>query len=85
VELYEVITKMKTQPDCCSAAEMCLALGVSRSGLHDHSQKDQGERRQADAALAEQISLIFLQSRNTYGCRRIQQMLRRQAAFHTVA
>ena len=28
--------------------------------------------------LAEQIAVVFLESRNTYGCRRIQQMLRRQ-------
>jgi transposase InsO family protein len=53
---------------------MCLTLGVSRSGLYDH----QSRRRQQDALLAEQISLIFLESRQTYGCRRIQQMLRRQ-------
>jgi putative transposase len=78
VELYEVITKMKPEQSCYSTAEMCLALGVSRSGLYDHSQKHQGDRHQADEALAEQISVIFLQSRNTYGCRRIQQMLRRQ-------
>jgi putative transposase len=73
-----VIAKMKTDQSCYSTAEMCLALGVSRSGLYDHSQKHQADRRQEDAALAEQISVIFLQSRNTYGCRRIQQMLRRQ-------
>jgi putative transposase len=73
-----VIAKMKTDQSCYSAAEMCLALGVSRSGLYDHSQKHQADRRQEDAALAEQISVIFLQSRNTYGCRGIQQMLRRQ-------
>jgi putative transposase len=57
---------------------MCLTLGVSRSGLYDHTQKNRGDRRQEDGALAEQISIIFLESRQTYGCRRIQQMLRRQ-------
>jgi transposase InsO family protein len=60
---------------------MCLALGVSRSGLYDHTQKHQGERRQKDALLAEQISLIFLESRQTYGSRRIQQMLRRRGIY----
>ena len=69
---------MNTQQSCYSTVEVCLALGVSRSGLYDHSQKNQRDRRQEDGALAEQISLIFLESRNTYGCRRIQQMLRRQ-------
>jgi putative transposase len=69
---------MKTERTCYSVAEMCLALGVSRSGLYDHTQKNQRDRRQEDALLAEQISVIFLQSRSTYGCRRIQQMLRRQ-------
>ena len=69
---------MRTEQSCYSTAEMCLALEVSRSGLYDHTYKNQSDRRQEDAVLAEQISLIFLQSRNTYGCRRIQQMLRRQ-------
>jgi hypothetical protein len=72
-----VITEMRTEQPCYSVAEMCLALGVSRSGLYDHSYKSQRERRQQDAVLAEQISLIFLESRRTYGARRIQQMLRR--------
>jgi putative transposase len=69
---------MRTEQPCYSTAQMCLTLGVSRSGLYDHTQKNQGDRRQEDGALAEQISIIFLESRQTYGCRRIQQMLRRQ-------
>lgn len=69
---------MRTESSCYSVVEMCLALGVSRSGLYDHTHKHQSDRRQQDALLAEQISLIFLESRHTYGCRRIQQMLRRQ-------
>ena len=69
---------MRTEQSCYSTAEMCLALGVSRSGLYDHTQKNQRDRRQEDGALAEQIAVVFLESRNTYGCRRIQQMLRRQ-------
>ena len=78
MEFYEVITKMRTEQSGYSTAEMCLTLGVSRSGLYDHTRKHQRDRRQKDAALAEQIFLIFLESRQTYGCRRIQQMLRRQ-------
>lgn len=69
---------MRPEQSCYSVTEMCLALGVSRSGLYDHTQKNQRDRRQEDGALAEQIAVIFLESRNTYGCRRIQQMLRRQ-------
>jgi len=69
---------MRTEQSGYSVAQMCLALGVSRSGLYDHSHKNQSDRRQQDAILAEQIALIFLESRHTYGCRRIQQMLRRQ-------
>jgi putative transposase len=72
---------MRTEPSCYSTTEMCLALGVSRSGLYDHSFKHQTERRQEDAALAEQIALIFLESRQTYGSRRIQQMLRRRGIY----
>lgn len=68
---------MRPDQSCYSVTEMCLALGVSRSGLYDHGHKNQSDRRQEDALLAEQISLIFLESRQTYGCRRIQQMLRR--------
>jgi putative transposase len=76
-----VIAKMRTEQSDYSAVEMCLALGVSRSGLYDHSQKPQRQRRQQDEQLAEQIALIFLQSRQTYGARRIQQMLRRQGIY----
>ena len=76
-----MITKMKTEPSCYSITEMCLTLGVSRSGLYDHSQKHQGQRRQQDEQLGEQIALIFLESRQTYGSRRIQQMLRRQGLY----
>lgn len=72
---------MRTEQSCYSTAQMCLALGVSRSGLYDHTQKHQGERRQQDQELAEQIALIFLQSRCTYGSRRIQQMLRRRGIY----
>jgi putative transposase len=76
-----VITKMRTEQSGYSTVEMCLALGVSRSGLYDHTQKHQGERRQEDEQLAEQIALIFLESRQTYGSRRIQQMLRRRGIY----
>ena len=72
---------MRTEQSGYSTTEMCLALGVSRSGLYDHTQKHHGERRQEDNQLAEQIALIFLESRQTYGSRRIQQMLQRRGIY----
>ena len=75
-----MITKMKAALGSCpySTAELCAALEVSPSGLYAHRQKADGSRRQQDAQLAEQIGLLFLQSRGTYGCRRIRHGLRRQ-------
>jgi transposase InsO family protein len=58
--------------------ELCARLEVSRSGLYAQGQKAQRGRRQPDARLAEQIGLIFVQSRQSYGCRRIQHQLRRE-------
>jgi putative transposase len=75
-----MIAKMKAQPACpYSGAELCAALEVSPSGFYAHRHKARGERRQQDAQLAEEIGVLFLQSRRTYGCRRIRQALRRQA------
>jgi len=75
-----VITQIKAQPACpYSTVELCSAREVSRSGLYAHGQKADGPRRQQDASLTEQIDVLFLQSRRTYGCRRICQGLRRQA------
>jgi putative transposase len=77
-----VIAKMKAEPavGSCpySTAELCAALEVSPSGLYAHRHKAQGARRQQDAQLAEQIGVLFLQGRGTYGCRRIRHGLRRQ-------
>jgi transposase InsO family protein len=68
---------MHTQ-DGYMVKELCAALEVSRSGFYAQGQKAQRGRRQQDARLAEQIGLIFVQSRQTYGCRRIQHQLRRE-------
>jgi len=75
-----MIAKMKADVGSCpySTAELCTALQVSPSGLYAHQHKADGPRRQQDAQLAEQIGLLFLQSRGTYGCRRLRQSLRRQ-------
>jgi transposase InsO family protein len=80
VERYEMIAKMNAQPACpYSTAELCATLAVSPSGFYAHWHKTRSERRRQDAQLAEQIGVLFLQSRGTYGCRRIRHGLRRQA------
>jgi putative transposase len=68
---------MHTQ-DGYTVKELCAALGVSRSGFYAQGEKTRRTRRQQDTLLAEQIGLIFVQSRQTYGCRRIQQRLRHE-------
>ncbi len=63
-----MIATMKNDQDArYSVAELCLALGVSRSGFYDHEQKPDGERRRQDEVLAQKISLLFLEGRRTYG------------------
>ncbi len=70
---------MKNDQDArYSVVELCWALGVSRSGLYDHEQKPDGERRREDDILAQKISLLFLTGRCTYGWRRIQKGLLRE-------
>src|ERR1700737_4283801 len=68
-----MIATMKNDQDArYSVVELCLALGVSRSGFYDHEQKPVCERRREDDVLAQKISLLFLEGRCTYGWRRIQ-------------
>ena len=70
---------MKSDQDArYSVVELCLALGVSRSGFYDHEQKPDCERRREDGVLAQKISLLFLEGRRTYGSRRIQKGLLRE-------
>ena len=74
-----MIATMKNDQDArYSVVELCLALGVSRSGFYDHEQKPDCERRREDDVLAQQISLLFLAGRCTYGWRRIQKGLLRE-------
>jgi transposase InsO family protein len=74
-----MVTKMRSIASTgLSTAEMCSALGVSRSGFYAHAQKPDRDRRRKDELIAEKISLIFIESRRTYGCRRIQAMLGRE-------
>jgi putative transposase len=62
-----------------SRSESCRALGVSRSGLYAQLSKAQRPRRLQDGQLTKEISVLFTQSRGTYGSRRLQQMLARRA------
>ena len=74
-----MIATMKNDQDArYSVVELCLALGVSRSGFYDHEQKPDCERRREDGVLAQKISLLFLEGRRTYGSRRIQKGLLRE-------
>jgi putative transposase len=67
---------MKNDQDArYSVVELCWALGVSRSGLYDHQQKPEDQRRREDDILAQKISLLFLTRRCTYGWRRLQKGL----------
>jgi putative transposase len=62
-----------------SRSQSCRLLGVCRSGLYAHRSKFQRPRRVEDRQLSQQLRALFTQSRNTYGSRRLQQMLARQA------
>src|ERR1700757_1716471 len=61
-----------------SRKELCLALGVSRSGRYNHLHKANTGRRRENERLGARIVEIFRQSRDCYGWRRIQAMLRRE-------
>jgi putative transposase len=62
-----------------SRSESCRALGVSRSGLYAQLSKPQRPRAVQDRQLSQELCALFTQSRETYGSRRLQQMLGRQA------
>lgn len=55
---------------------LCRVLGVARSGFYAWLHHDGSIRQQADAALAEQITTIYHQSRGTYGSPRVHAALR---------
>jgi putative transposase len=50
---------------------LCRVLGVSRSGFHAWERRPPSDRDLADAWLVERIGEIHLESRETYGARRI--------------
>jgi transposase InsO family protein len=57
-------------------AQLCLALGVSRSGFYAWMEHRPGRRAQEDARLSSQILQIHARSRQTYGSPRIREELR---------
>ena len=62
--------------------DACQALGVSRSGYHDHLLKSQRPRRLQDALLALKICTVFDASRQTYGSPRLMHTLRAEGRRH---
>lgn len=71
-----------------SIADLCAALGVSRSGYHAWVTREPGPRAQADAVLWPLIEQAYKESRQTYGSPRIRQWLGRhgqKCSRHRVA
>lgn len=62
--------------------DACQALGVSRSGYHDHLLKSQRPRRTQDALLARELRSAFNSSRQTYGSPRLMHTLRAKGLRH---
>ena len=57
-------------------AQLCLALGVSRSGFYAWSKHQPSRRAQEDTRLSSSILQIHARSRQTYGSPRIREELR---------
>jgi transposase-like protein len=77
VQRYQIISQLRSQGGY-HVEQLCQVLEVSRSGFYDHGKKAQRPRRQQDSLLAERLRGLFLQSRQTYGCLRLQHALRQQ-------
>lgn len=73
-----MIEQLQSQRPHYSLVQCCLALGVSRSGFYAQKHKSAGIRHNQDALLSAKIGGYFLESRKTYGCRRLQKMLARE-------
>lgn len=65
-----------------SLAQLCAALGVTRSGYHAWEQAEPSARAQADAVLAAQIKAVHEAHRGRYGSPRIQRELAAQGQRH---
>lgn len=58
--------------------KMCQVLEVSRSGFYAWLKREANQVRQEELKLFQLIRLIFNESRQTYGCRRLTKALKRQ-------
>lgn len=58
---------------------MCRVLGVSASGFYGWQKSPGGKRGREDESLSEEIKNAFLDSRETYGSRRIRRQLKKLA------
>lgn len=56
---------------CHRVAVMCRVLGVSRSSYYSRQSRSVSQRAITDEVITEKIRLVHLQSRSTYGYRRI--------------
>ena len=54
-----------------SVKTLCRVLGVSRSGFHAWERRPPSDRQLADAWLVERVREIHVESRQTYGARRV--------------
>jgi putative transposase len=59
-------------------ARMCRIFGVSRSGFYEGLSRPESAHGQADRRLGEQVTTIFVDSRETYGTRRLKAALEDQ-------
>ena len=71
-----------------SVAELCRALGVSRSGFYEWSGREPSKRKQEDKWLLSRICRIHHQSRQAYGARKTWEAMRQEGIIcckHRVA
>lgn len=72
---YQFIAQHKS---CFDIRLLCQVLKVSRSGYYAWSTRSESSRAKANQTLTETIKVIFKQSRQTYGYRRVNHMLKQQ-------
>jgi transposase InsO family protein len=65
-----------------SIAQLCAALGVSRSGYYAWAKAAPSARAREDAALQEQLMALHAAHRGRYGAPRLQQTLARRGQRH---
>lgn len=73
-----MIESLRTQAEAYSIVECCRALGVSRSGFYGQRSKSSRPRKSQDAVLSHKLREHFARSRQSYGCRRLQQQLSKE-------